>query len=110
MDIISASRNNATGTYFIYSFAQYNESDRHHSLDGGIGIIVNEGEVLVLEVKDILYVWIQNHPGQRTGLTTELQMDLLHVVGVDVRITRGMDELTRLQTADLRHHHREEGV
>ena len=64
----------------------------------------------VLEIKEGLDFRVEPHPGEGTGLAGKLRGNLLEVVPVDVRVARGMDELARLQPADLCDHHREERV
>lgn len=67
-------------------------------------IVVFQFEVLVLEVKDGLDVWIYYHARQRTWCARQLEMYLFQVVLVDVCIAQGMDEITGFQASNLCHH------
>lgn len=75
-----------------------------------VRVIALEGEILVFEIKDILHIRVEDHAGQRAGLTGELKVDLLHVVIINVSIADGMDEIAGLQAGDLRHHQEQKGV
>ena len=75
-----------------------------------MGIVVDELEVLVLEVEERLDVGVDLHLGQGTGLTGELETGLLEVVQIEMGVTRGMDEVTGLETCHLCHHHEEQGI
>ena len=76
----------------------------------GVGIVVDEFEVLVLEVKEGLDVGVDLHLGQGSGLAGELELGLLDVVQIEMGVTGGVDEVTGLETCDLGHHHQEQGV
>jgi hypothetical protein len=67
-------------------------------------------EVLILEVEDVLHLWVDNHLGQLTRLAAKLQLNLIHVVEIDMRITCSMDELAGLEATDLSHHHTQQGI
>ena len=75
-----------------------------------MGIVVDELEVLVLEVKEGLDVGVDLHLGQGTGLTGELELGLLDVVQIEMGVTGGVDEVTGFETCHLCHHHQEQGV
>jgi len=45
------------------------------------------------------------HVRQRPRIPLKLQIRLLQMIEVEMRITEGMDEIARLETGDLRHHH-----
>ena len=80
------------------------------SLDCGMGIVAFEGEVLVAEILQGLHFGIEQHPGKRTRLARELKPSLLQMVGVEMEVTECVDEFLGFQSADLRHHEREQGV
>ena len=79
-------------------------------LNGRPGVVAFQRKVLVVKVKQILYVRVEVHLRQRARLARELQVHLLEVVEIDVCVARGVDELARLQAADLGYHHREERI
>ncbi len=76
----------------------------------GVGIVVDELEVLVLEVEKRLDVGVDFHLGQGTGLTGELETGLLDVVQIEMGVTCGVDEVTGLVACHLGHHHQEQGI
>lgn len=80
------------------------------TLDGRVGVVVFEREVLVLELEDVLHLWVDAHSWQLARLAAELQMHLVEVVEVDVRVASRVDEIAWLEAADLCHHHTEQGV
>ena len=67
-------------------------------------VIVFEAEVFVFEVEYALYIGIKHHSWQLARCAGELQSGLVEVVKIKVGVTRGVDELSRLQTGYLRHH------
>lgn len=85
-------------------------SDRDGGLDGGPGVVAFEGEVLVLEIVQVLHIWVDAHCRERAGLTGELLADLIEMVQVDVGVACGVDEVAGLQAADLGYHHRQQCV
>ena len=91
-------------------FGELLYSDAYGAFDGRPGVVTLEGEVLVLELEDVLHVGIDVHSRQGARLAGELQVYLLEVVQVDMRIACRVDEVARLKSADLRHHHAEQGV
>ena len=74
------------------------------------GVIALQLEVLVFEVEDALHVRIDLHRGQLTRLTCQLQTGLIEVVQIEVGVASGVDKLTRLQSANLSHHHAEQRI
>ena len=50
------------------------------------------------------------HHGQLARRARELQFHLLKVVAIDVRVAKGVDELSGLQTGHLRHHEQQQRV
>ena len=73
-------------------------------------VVAYEFEVLVLEIEEVLHVWVDLHRGQRTRLTGELEFGLFGMVQVEVRVTRGVDEVTCLVARHLCHHLKQQGV
>ena len=73
-------------------------------------VVAFEGEVFVLELEDVLHLWIDAHTRKLSRFAGKLQMNLVEVVEVDVRVARRVDEVARLKPAHLRHHHAEQSV
>ena len=69
-----------------------------------------QAEVVVVEAKDIRDVRVDIHRRQRIRRARELFVGLLDMIGVDMRIAKRVDELSRLETCRLCHHHREQGI
>lgn len=76
----------------------------------GVGGVVEEGEVVVVEVEDAFDRWVQLHCGKMAGFAGELEGDLLVVVAVDVGIAEGVDECAGLEASDLGDHHEKKCV
>ena len=75
-----------------------------------VGVVILEGEVAVVEAEDVLHIGVDAHGRQRPRVTGELQAHLVEVVLVDMRVAEGVHKVARLEVADLRHHHRQQGV
>ena len=73
-------------------------------------VVIGEGEILEPKGEKILYLGIQRHRRAWTWGTRQLQTSLLQMVTVKVRISETVNELARLQTRDLSHHHQKQGV
>ena len=74
---------------------------------GGVGCPF---EVLVAEAEDVLHVGIDVHLRQGARFARQLQMYLVEVVQVDVCVAQCMDEVARLQSRHLSHHHQQQGI
>ena len=74
------------------------------------GVVALELEVFVSEAEDILYVGIDDHSWKLLRLTGELQTGLLQMVEVEMGVAGRVDEFTRLEPGDLRHHLQKESV
>lgn len=85
-------------------------SDGDGRLDAGMGVITLDLEILELVVEDGVRFALDHQGRQRTRLAGELQRSLLHVIGVEVHITTGPDEVTHFQIALLGHHVGQQGV
>ncbi len=75
-------------------------------LDGGVGIVVVEAEVLEAEVVDVFDGRIDPHLRQRARLAGELEFGLLDVILIEMEVAEGVDEIARFVAADLGDHHR----
>ena len=73
-------------------------------LDVRMGIVALEQEVLKLEVEDVLYIGVNLHDGQWTGLARELETGLLEMVQIEMGVACGVDEISGHHVADLCHH------
>src|ERR1051326_1757880 len=79
---------------------------RNRRLYPRVRIIILELEILVLEIVDALYGWIEPDLRERPRLTGELQPRLLEVVCVEMQIPKGVDERPGFEIAHLGDHHR----
>ena len=84
--------------------------DSDGGLDRGMGVVALQREVIVAEILQGFHGGIEQHPGKWAWFTRELLAGLIEVVHVEVEVAEGVDELLGLQSADLRDHHRKEGV
>ena len=73
-------------------------------------IVVEELEIFVFERKDVLDLGVDLHGRKGSALPAQLEFCLLQVVAVQVGISKGMDELSRLQATNLCDHHRKQGI
>ena len=66
-------------------------------------IVMLEREVAEAEVEDRRHRGIQGHGGQRTRLAGELKLGLIEVIGIEVEVPEGVNEIAGFQSANLRH-------
>eukprot|EP00411_Alexandrium_monilatum_P097620 CAMPEP_0175802222 /NCGR_PEP_ID=MMETSP0097-20121207/87931_1 /TAXON_ID=311494 /ORGANISM="Alexandrium monilatum, Strain CCMP3105" /LENGTH=525 /DNA_ID=CAMNT_0017113555 /DNA_START=193 /DNA_END=1767 /DNA_ORIENTATION=- len=85
-------------------------SHGHFHCDLSVWVVAEQLEVGSLEAVDVLDVRVHAQHGEGPGGPLELRLQGLHVVLVDVRVARGVDEVTGPESADLRHHARQQGV
>lgn len=78
--------------------------------DGRMILIIDEGEVVVLEIKDGGDGRIELHLRQWIRVAGELQLGLLQVIEIKVSVAEGVDKVAWLQANHLRYHQREQGV
>ena len=84
--------------------------DRDRCLDVGVRIVVVHPEIFEREVEERLGRPNDIQRGQFPCFARKLPAHLLEVVLVDVRVTARPNELTHLQTANCRHHVRQQRV
>ncbi len=68
-----------------------------------MGIVIEDGEILEIELIDGLNLATDFQPGEGTRLPRELQSGLFKMVGVKVQIAEGVDEFAGFQAGDLSH-------
>ena len=73
-------------------------------------IVVGQGEILELEIMNVFHRRIELHARKRTKLAGKLRARLFEMILVKVQIAEGVNEFAGAQIADLRDHHREQGV
>lgn len=73
-------------------------------------MIVEQLEIFITEVENIMNVRIDLHRRKASGFACELFVNLVQVVEVNMHIPKGVHEFTRLQSAYLRDHHREQSI
>src|SRR4051812_29667548 len=73
-------------------------------------LIPLQGEVLIAEGENIRHRRIEPHVRERERLAAELFARLFEMVQIKMRIAQSMDELARLEPADLRHHQGQERI
>ena len=88
--------------------SNFSHCDRR--FDGRVRIVADQFKILELEVVYVFHRRIQFHLRQRTRLARELQLRLLKMIGVEMQVAKGVDEVARLQSANLRDHQREQRV
>src|SRR6476469_6269705 len=85
-------------------------SNRNRRLNSRMRIVSNQLEVFVFEIVNVRHRRIQLHLRQRARFAFELQFGLVQMIGVQVKVPKGVNERAWLQTAPLRNHEREQGV
>jgi hypothetical protein len=73
-------------------------------------IVIKEFEVLIAEVLQSCDLRIETKSGERAWLTSELEFHLLHVISVDMYVTKTMDEIAHLKPCDLSDHVEEKSI
>ena len=58
-----------------------------------VRVVAGEGEIFIFEIENRLDVGIQYHLGQRPRFAGELQMHLFEMIGLDVGIAQGVNEI-----------------
>ncbi len=89
---------------------RFPQLDAYLAFYGGIGVVAFEVEVFVFEIEDVLHFGIDYHFGKGAGFASELEIDLIEMIEIDMGISKSVYELARLQAAYLRKHHSEKGV
>ena len=77
----------------------------HCSLDVRVWIVIDQIEILVRERKQVVDVGIDHHLRQRPWVSCQLFSCLIHMVQLQINITKRVHKLTRLQSNNLSHHH-----
>src|SRR5687767_2675654 len=84
--------------------------NRDRRLDGRMGLVGFQGEVLELELEQLLHRRIEPHAREGARRAGELLARLREVVEIQVRVAEREDEFGGLEPRDLRHHQREKTV
>ena len=84
--------------------------DRDGGLDVGVGVVVFEFEVFEGEGVDVADGGVDGEGGEGAGVAGELEAGLVEMVGVEVEVAEGVDEVARFVVEGLGDHHGEEGV
>ncbi len=79
-------------------------------LDVGVGVVVFEIEVFEGEGVDVADGGVDGEGGEGAGVAGELEAGLVEVIGVEVEVAEGVDEVARFVVEGLGDHHGEEGV
>ena len=82
-------------------------SNRNRRFDGGMGVVIFEGEVFKLECEQVRDGRVQMHCGHCARLARQLLFGLIQMVQIQVGVAERMDEITWLEAADLRDHQRQ---
>ena len=80
------------------------------TFDVRVRVVVFKGEVFVNEVKNRSSFRVDAHAGQRPWFATQLFVDLVQVVQVDVGISQRMDEVSCLEPGYLSRHLQQDGI
>eukprot|EP00963_Diacronema_lutheri_P004982 scaffold363_cov331-Pavlova_lutheri.AAC.103 len=84
----------------------------HRHLHGNLLVwfVSDQLEIIQGERIDVFLFWVQAEHRKRPRLVLQLLHQRLHVVGVYMCIPQHMDEIARLEIADLRDHASQQGV
>lgn len=83
---------------------------RHRGLDGGMRVVACDLKILKPEIKDRGDGAGDPQGRQRAEVAGKLGLHLFHMVGIDMRVADGMDEIPGLIARDMGEHDEEEGV
>ena len=75
-----------------------------------VRIIVFEYEILEAEVVDVSHLRVDSHGWELSRFPCQLQLSLFDVIGVEMHVSEGMNEVTRFVIEDLRNHHCKKGI
>jgi len=78
--------------------------------DVRVRVVSGESEVFVLEVEHAGDGGVQRHLRKCSRLAAELTINLLHVIVVQVDVTKRVDKFAGQHSAVLRHHHCQQRV
>ena len=70
--------------------------DGNGRLDRRVGVVIEQFKIFEGETVDLFDCRIDAHPRSGSGVAGELLLGLLYMVGVEVEVTKSMDELVRL--------------
>jgi hypothetical protein len=73
-------------------------------------LIVLQYEIIERKAENITHRRVEFHSGQGIGRACQLKLYLFQVIIVNMHIPKRVDELTGLQSTDLCHHHRQQGI
>ena len=79
------------------------------TLDGWVGVVFLESEVLLLEGEDVVSRF-QYEYRTATSIARQLFIDLIQMVQINVAVTARPDELTDRHVRHRRHHVRQHGI
>ena len=94
-------------------FPHFHSTDKlycHWSLDSGPWVIALKREILIFEIEYAFHIRILLHDRKLARLTRKLQGNLLEMIAVNVSVTCGMNEISRLQASYLGNHHRQKSI
>ena len=75
-----------------------------------VGVVVEEGKIVVLEREDITFERVDSHRRERTRGARELEAALVDMIGIDMSVAEGVDKIATLEIADLSEHHSKQRI
>ena len=89
---------------------RFGKLDGHLHLDGRMRVVVDELKVIGCELVNVLDRPLDPELGERPWLASQLLLQGLHVVQIDVRVANGVHKLARLGARHMSDHVGEQGV
>ena len=75
-----------------------------------MGLIIEQFEIFVDKIKQVIDVRINRKCGQGERRSGELLFNLVHMIGIEVSIAKGVHKIAGLKTSDLSNHQCEYGI
>ena len=75
-----------------------------------MGLVIEQGEIGKIEIKNGFDRGIELHAGQGIGFSFQLQAGLLEMIAVEMGIAEADNKFAGLKVTHLRHHQGEQGV
>src|SRR5690606_38314298 len=72
--------------------------------------VIFQRKIFEFKIENIFYIRIDFHRWKRFWIARQLQFHLFKMVGINMRITKSMYEITAFQSANLRHYLQQQSI
>jgi len=84
--------------------------NRHISFDVRVCLIIHQFKIIEFKIEDAFHIGINFHLREGEWLAAQLQFHLIHVIGINVKVAKGVDKIAGFKSGYLCHHHGEQRV